>query len=1077
MICGNLSEDKKRESIVNNIDANMFVEAGAGAGKTTIIVNRIINQIKKGAVCPEELVVITFTNKAAEELYRRITDDLIKAIKKTEGTEKENLENAFNNIDLMTISTIHSFCKKIIAERVFDAGVPVDMRIIDGDEEGRIEGVFFENWFKNLNDRRLINSGYVCWKDYKQRVEECFKNICGLSDDTEVVYDEEIFDKEIEYFENGLQSVIDKVFDIAENEGVNDKIKSGAKFNDLFYADFVKTESDKNINVRLKSVGKLAAELKIFKKKKGVQEQEECDELNNMFAESSEYKIAKKISEEWEIFKHAVVMAPAVKAANEYKKKRSYSYISNDDLLKIAHKLVTENKDARMYLKNKYKCIYVDEFQDTDHIQADMIWQLALEDGTENKLRKGVLFVTGDPKQSIYRFRGAELNVYTGIKGKMTEMEEAQVYILDNNYRSNEKIVDWVNREFRNRFENMAEVMSYSDMICVNKNISDEGNIISGVYRSDSFDTKNMEAEGEMLSDIIHNIVNNYSIMYKDEEGIRKSRKAEYKDFLLLYWDKKDIDIYYNKLIEKNIPIDFGAKYYIAENKMISRFVMLYDFLADRKNKNKRMGALQIALGDDFTDSKMRNKGEARINALYNATKDFDAYALAEYLTGKTELILPPDTQLSESEIYTLQTRLKQMVETVISSVRGNRQALAENFAEYRNREIEREIPLEEGRNAVRLMNIHQAKGLEGNIVIIIKRNKEIKFKEGSHREGKKYYMSIKYGFNDIYSHPYYESRDIEEKAKIGEADENMRLQYVAATRAREALIFMEELNKKTYFSDFDIKECPVIGGADEEGENENTLYEPLTSVNNEYEFTEEQKKPQYIVLNPSAFEKRESKNVERHEEDIAETEIDMDIEPVDESETVKGAVFGTVMHRCFELIVNEWKENFEISDDEIKSIVNSAVCQAVIEELDKIPADKVSAYKAELNKMAEGFINDCEIINAVKNAEAVYTELPFSFFAEGEETINLMKDLNIEKYTSSKVWVNGIADMVIKNHDGSIIIADYKSDERKDYSREEFKKILNERYKGQLALYKYAVGKVMGAEPGSIKCMICNYR
>lgn len=1076
MIYGNLSEDKKRESIVNNIDTNMFVEAGAGAGKTTIIVNRIINQIKRGAVRPEELVVITFTNKAAEELYRRITDELIKEIKKTEGTEKENLENAFNNIDLMTISTIHSFCKKIIAERVFDAGVPVDMRIIDGDEERKIEGTFFENWFKNLDDRRLINSGYVCWKDYKQRVEECFKNICGLSDDTEVVYDEEILDKGIEYFNGLLEAGMENIFIMAGYSDIYKRIKSGSTLSDEdsetinkeFYAEIKHVINYVDFTKKIDELDKGLQNVRIFKGDKT---------LNDKYRKTQEYCDLLKLKKQFYIYKHAIVMAPAVKAANEYKKKRSYSYISNDDLLKIAHKLVTENKDARMYLKNKYKCIYVDEFQDTDHIQADMIWQLALEEESENKLRKGVLFVTGDPKQSIYRFRGAELNVYTGIKEKMTEMEEAQVYILDNNYRSNEKIVDWVNREFRNRFENMAEVMSYSDMICVNKNISDEGNIIAGVYRSDSFDTKNMEAEGEMLSDIILNIVNNYSIMYKDEKGVRKSRKAEYKDFLLLYWDKKDIDIYYNKLIEKNIPIDFGAKYYIAENKMISRFVMLYDFLADRKNKNKRMGALQIALGDDFTDSKMRNKGEARINALYNETKDLDAYALAEYLAGKTELILPPDTQLSESEIYTLQTRLKQMVETVISSVRGNRQVLAEEFAEYRNREIDREIPLEEGRNAVRLMNIHQAKGLEGNIVIIIKRNKEIKFKQGSHREGKKYYMSIKYGYNDTCSHPYYESRNIEEKAEMGEADENMRLQYVAATRAREVLIFMEELNKKTYFSDFDIKECPVIGGADEEGENENTLYEPLTPVNNEYEFTEEQKKPQYIVLNPSAFEKKESKNVERSEETIAETEIDMDIEPADESETVKGAVFGTVMHRCFELIVNKWKENFEISDDEIKSIVNSAVCQAVIEELDKIPADKVSAYKAELNKMAEGLINDCEIINAVKNAEAVYTELPFSFFAEGEEAINLMKDLNIEKYTSSKVWVNGIADMVIKNHDGSIIIADYKSDERKDYSREEFKKILNERYKGQLALYKYAVGKVMEAKPDSIKCMICNYR
>ena len=94
------NEDEKRKSIVSpdNFNKNMFVEAGAGAGKTRIIVIRILNQLRAG-IRPEELVVITFTKKAAAELYQRISSDLRKAVLSAEGEERDNLEKALRDID------------------------------------------------------------------------------------------------------------------------------------------------------------------------------------------------------------------------------------------------------------------------------------------------------------------------------------------------------------------------------------------------------------------------------------------------------------------------------------------------------------------------------------------------------------------------------------------------------------------------------------------------------------------------------------------------------------------------------------------------------------------------------------------------------------------------------------------------------------------------------------------------------------------------------------------------------------------------------------------------------------------
>ena len=99
----------------------------------------------------------------------------------------------------------------------------------------------------------------------------------------------------------------------------------------------------------------------------------------------------------------------------------------------------------------RYEHFLLDEFQDTDHIQEEFIWKLAACDEDEMQLRDGALFLVGDPKQSIYRFRGAEPEVYFKAKDKMANLTNASVYCLDYNFRSNEKIISWVNREFMGR--------------------------------------------------------------------------------------------------------------------------------------------------------------------------------------------------------------------------------------------------------------------------------------------------------------------------------------------------------------------------------------------------------------------------------------------------------------------------------------------------------------------------------------------------------------------------------------------------------------------------------------------------
>lgn len=116
-----------REKIENNLYQTFLVEAGAGSGKTTSLVNRMVNIIRTGVYQINEIVAITFTKKAAEELKTRFQMKVEKEWKKeNDEAEKQLLEHALNNIDQCFIGTVHSFCAQLLRERPIEAGLDLN---------------------------------------------------------------------------------------------------------------------------------------------------------------------------------------------------------------------------------------------------------------------------------------------------------------------------------------------------------------------------------------------------------------------------------------------------------------------------------------------------------------------------------------------------------------------------------------------------------------------------------------------------------------------------------------------------------------------------------------------------------------------------------------------------------------------------------------------------------------------------------------------------------------------------------------------------------------------------------------
>lgn len=210
--------------------------------------------------------------------------------------------------------------------------------------------------------------------------------------------------------------------------------------------------------------------------------------------------------------------------------------LSDDEILRRADALVRSRSDVRRRLKKRFSQIYVDEFQDADRTQIDLIWQLALEEGEKERLRDNCLFVVGDSKQSIYWYRGAESYLMDHIQEKMERADNASVLHLVWNFRSDEKIVSWVNEKFKKLFSNYWEMKSMMNS--------------DGKGHRKAFDRDGIMSAPDFAGDPAGMIRD-----YMDRDS-----GVTWSDFLIITLDEADRDACLTKLADAGIPAAAAAK-------------------------------------------------------------------------------------------------------------------------------------------------------------------------------------------------------------------------------------------------------------------------------------------------------------------------------------------------------------------------------------------------------------------------------------------------------------------------------------------------------------------------------------
>lgn len=451
---------KEQQKVINHTSGNILVSASAGSGKTHTMIERAIRLITQEGVKVNEMLCVTFTEKAALEMKERLKTALIKRI---EESKEEYLKQQLTEIATSDISTLHAFCAKLIRTYFFTVGVAPDFSVLDESESmvikyRSVEKTFKkfyddgESWFYTLIDRHakarsdselkeIILSAYdfcnseadpellmqrsldnytkLAFKnlnlEYKSLFDKEIKKLIPKVEKALCMFEEQSFEKG-SIFARNLLNDMQKMFcakDFYQMKEFSD-YKLAASFGTI-KDSAIKEQKEAVMSVRDSVVKLVKQHLKL---------------IGTSFDEDYEKYVISREHTEW-------FLRVLRKFSDVYdNEKREENALDFNDLEHFALKIL-QDEQILLEIKSKYKYIFVDEYQDTNGVQESII----------NKIENANLFMVGDVKQSIYGFRGCRSEFFTNKDNLMTANGQAVVR-LNENFRSAKNVVNTVNDIF-----------------------------------------------------------------------------------------------------------------------------------------------------------------------------------------------------------------------------------------------------------------------------------------------------------------------------------------------------------------------------------------------------------------------------------------------------------------------------------------------------------------------------------------------------------------------------------------------------------------------------------------------------
>ncbi|MFA4948410.1 MAG: UvrD-helicase domain-containing protein [Candidatus Krumholzibacteriia bacterium] len=843
-------DDAARRRAAGDLETSFCVEAGAGTGKTTLLVGRFLAILESGKASCGQIAAITFTEKAAGEMKIRLRKEIVDrcAEPSLAAEARANLERAYDELERSPISTIHSFAATILREYPVEARVDPNYSQLDA-----LGGALFFD---------------ECWSDFLARGAEEWEETLrrfiffgGSIDDLSAIA--------AELYAHRAERSCERMFGGGSFPGdctqppprnpdpsseLRDEFAAAAARLSALARDRCTNPADRGSLAIREFAAKMGAldllrgdDLTRFlltiklPKNKGSRENwrpaEACAEQKGIFGELDEFRESAR-AELSDFLRNGLEEFFDEFLASVERRKEALGVLDFDDLLIKVRELLRSESSLDM-LRDRYRYILVDEFQDTDPVQAEIVYLLAGAPGGRGRPEPapGKLFIVGDPKQSIYRFRKADIEIYERVKERLSESGE-RLSIVEN-FRSVPGIVGWVNETFSEIMQPSGDGMFQPRYEAIHSFRSGDGSPVVlldlELAEGDSGTQTIRAREGEAIARLIHKLMENRATVRDPRK--RDERALEYGDIAVIYPGTTGIDHYEEPLRAESIPyvVEGGKLYYAREEiRTLAAAVWAIEDPYDPLALVAALRSPMFGASDEdiflFTRSGGRldylDPGEGATDKPGDLGAAFDL--LAELHARRNEL--GPSGTLLELlrwtkflELSLLRPHGEQRVSNIRKAVSSAR-AFEEKRASYRRfarwfrdqealASAEGESPIvEEDENAVRLLTVHKAKGLQFPVVILANL---VQSRRASYRilveEGSR--ISFKLGLLETSDHEAFEE---EEKAR--EAAETVRLLYVAATRAGDMLVIPRMPKEGSYFGLIKARLVADTGGADGAG-------------------------------------------------------------------------------------------------------------------------------------------------------------------------------------------------------------------------------------------------------------------
>jgi ATP-dependent exoDNAse (exonuclease V) beta subunit len=825
-----------RDAIANDLDTTLVVEAAAGTGKTTELVKRILRVLATGRATMVQIVAVTFTEKAAGELKLRLREALENdRAAATDDEVTARLEEALETLEEAHVNTIHGFCAELLRERPVEARVDPLFSVLTEPQADRLYSRAFHAWLEEALQnppegvrralRRTSAPSFMAGSDTSGPVDRLRTAGYTLAAqrDFPAPWSRPPFDRtaEIDRLVAALHRLAkvsaapsyarDNLFidlDAVRRLSRQIELEQSFKQRDLdgWEARLVDLTRDRGFSRTRKGSG--------YKYSKDVTRTDVLAARDALVANLQQFRkdadadLAASLQQEL-----------SAATARYQELKRAAGALDFTDLLARARDLIETDEGVRRHLQQKFTRIFVDEFQDTDPIQADIL--LLLADNVPGKL-----FIVGDPKQAIYRFRGADVETYWRVRDQLRETG-GRVLQLTTSYRGVPAIQRFVNAAFTpamtgDRYSLQAEYVSLSE----SRPGDDSQPAIVALPVPEPYARRGpLKASARAIESSLPDVVGAFIAWLVDEKngwGIQPSHIAvlfrrfvsfgedvtrKYVDameargvpHLLVggkaFHGREEVETIRAALAAIEWPDDElsvfaalkGSLFAIDDEPLLEfrhRFGTFHPFRVPKELGGN--SGQDLVLTGEPTAHLMPIAGALRAlqqlhrGRNYRPVADTIGRLLAE-TRAHVGFILRPAGEQALANVLHVAELARQYEATGGISFRG----FIDELRDAASEEAAEAPILEEGSDGVRLMTVHKAKGLEFRVVILADLTCRMSRSDASR------YLDASKGLcaTKIGGWAPHELHEHEQEEVARDEAEGVRLAYVAATRARDLLV------------------------------------------------------------------------------------------------------------------------------------------------------------------------------------------------------------------------------------------------------------------------------------------------